>query len=153
MLKTSGTPVTSHTVAHQWSRFGSYAVNLTVTDATGRKAIQGHDDLQSSVSQTGPRRRRRDPTGFFGTVVLSPIGRCEFVAESPTERTWRTEVAGLVLVPDRTVRHIRSRPPTTRTQKPHMIANLRRAAAIAAVAGQVNQVRRATSDRMPPSRT
>ena len=39
MLKTYGTPVPGHTVAHQWSRVGTYAVELTVTDATGRKAV------------------------------------------------------------------------------------------------------------------
>ena len=39
VLKTYGTPVAGRTVAHQWSRVGTYAVELTVTDAIGRKAV------------------------------------------------------------------------------------------------------------------
>ena len=39
MLTTYGTPVAGRTVAHQWSRVGTYAVELTVTDAIGRKVV------------------------------------------------------------------------------------------------------------------
>ena len=39
VLKTYGTPVAGRTVAHQWSRVGTYAVELTVTDAIGRKVV------------------------------------------------------------------------------------------------------------------